>query len=56
MTDPTRTPGERDEDKADIERPRPVESNDAGKTPEGPASGGEGAAGAGGSNGFGTGR
>ncbi|RZJ95624.1 MAG: hypothetical protein EON88_10440 [Brevundimonas sp.] len=58
MTD-TNTPRDDDtldnEDGAGVKRPDQGGANTPGQTPEGPASGGEGAAGAGGSKGFGTG-
>lgn len=57
MTDARPAPDQDQTQKPETETPpaSPVRSNDAGKRDEGPATGGEGAAGAGGPDGFGTG-
>lgn|GEM_PF-6792587 len=56
MTDPNLPGSDQDKpsDKDAGQRPNPLPTSDAGKKNEGPASGGEGAAGAGGAKGFGT--
>ena len=60
MTDTNQTPGpetdgQQDGAGAGVSRPEQGGTNQPGQKPQGPASGGEGAAGAGGPKGFGTG-
>ncbi|RZJ02096.1 MAG: hypothetical protein EON90_00430 [Brevundimonas sp.] len=59
MTDPTKPQVDKEPDPsgsgAGVQRPDQGGTNQPGQKREGPASGGEGAAGAGGSDGFGTG-
>lgn len=59
MTDTHQTPDaspESDTDGVGVRRPDQGGSDKPGQAPQGPASGGDGAAGAGGPNGFGTGQ
>ena len=61
MTDTNPNPGtskDQDQDGSGAATPRPDQggTNQPGQTPEGPARGGDGAAGAGGPKGFGTGQ
>lgn len=60
MTDTSTSPTGKDRPENDsgvgVRRPDQVATEQPGQTPEGPASGGEGSAGAGGSDGFGSGQ